>query len=154
MEIVNDNWFMKTDENNQLFSHKQERETLKLVLRKKSKFETWIQPLKIINKLYLENWHTWFAIHKPFHERRWSFCTWKKFLHLLLKKSPYQILGKGCTKYKVCVSRHSLQISVPWCIDSSQWHDQIWCALPVILPFHSKLGRKYYPEWFLLYVVI
>jgi hypothetical protein len=57
------------------------------------------------------------------HEFRWSFCTWKKFLHLLLKKSPYQILGKGCTKYKVCVSRHSLQISVPWCIDSS--HDVI-----------------------------
>jgi len=64
---------------------------------------------------------TW--IHKPFHERRWCFCTWKKFLHLLLKKSPYQILGKGWAKYKVCVSRHSLQISVPWCIDSS--HDVI-----------------------------
>jgi hypothetical protein len=35
MEIVNDNWFLKTDENNQMFSHKQELKTLKLVLKKK-----------------------------------------------------------------------------------------------------------------------
>jgi len=35
MEIVNDNQFIKTNENNQLFSHRQKPKIKNLVLRKK-----------------------------------------------------------------------------------------------------------------------
>jgi hypothetical protein len=53
----------------------------------------------MLAKVFPQSNHaTW--IHKPFHERRWSFCAWKKILHLLLKKSTYQILGKGAQSIK------------------------------------------------------